>query len=92
MEPPIASPTITPVPKAALVSADKTTTMTTPSRQENNSPQNPSSSADRHEMQIRCFKPVEARLKAGIRAEVEARDAPDEFLARFGLQPTLPTS
>ena len=35
---------------------------------------------------------VEARLKAGIRAEVEAHDAPDEFLARFGLHPTLPTS
>ena len=35
---------------------------------------------------------VEARLKAGIRAEAEAHDAPDEFLARFGLQPTLTSS
>ena len=51
MEPPIASPTITPVPNAVPVSADKTRTMTTPSRQENNNPQIASSSStDRHEI------------------------------------------
>ena len=65
MEPAIASPTITPVPNAALVSADKTRTMTIPSRQKKNNLQIPlSSCADRHEVQIRCFKPVESRIAA----------------------------
>jgi hypothetical protein len=34
---------------------------------------------------------VETRLKAGIRAELEAHDAPAEFLARYGLQAAIPT-
>jgi arylsulfatase A-like enzyme len=34
---------------------------------------------------------VEARLKAGIRAELEGHDAPAEFLVRYGLQPAVPT-
>jgi hypothetical protein len=32
---------------------------------------------------------VEARLRAGIRAELEAHDAPAEFLARYGFQPAV---
>jgi hypothetical protein len=51
------------VPNAALVSADKIRTMTIPSPQKINNLQIPlSSCADRHEVQIRCFKPVESRI------------------------------
>jgi hypothetical protein len=32
---------------------------------------------------------VEARLKDGIRADLEAHDAPAEFLARYRLQPAV---
>jgi hypothetical protein len=35
---------------------------------------------------------IEARLAAGIRAELEAHHAPHEVLARFGLQASPPTS
>jgi hypothetical protein len=63
VEPPIASPTITPVPNAAPVSADKTRTMTTPQfRKATIRKFVCRASPDRHEMQIRCFKPVKSPI------------------------------
>ena len=34
---------------------------------------------------------VQARLRAGIRIELEAHDAPAEFMARYGLRPAIAT-